>query len=73
MDNDEIRAVEQAMGAIRLIRDTHRSSETGQKLSQEILEALRGDRKSLLRTNVAEAINASLLNKSVAAVPAQAA
>jgi hypothetical protein len=73
MDNDEIKAVEQAMGAIRLIRDKYASSEPGQRLAQEILQALRGDGKSLFRVNMAEAINASLLNKSVAAVPARAA
>ncbi len=73
MDNDEIKAIERAMGAIRLIRDKHASGEVGQRLAQEILQALRGDGKSLVRVNVAEAINASLLNKSVEMVALRAA
>lgn len=65
MTNEDIKAVEQAMGAIRLIRDQHASGETAQRLTQEILQALRGNGKSLFRVNMADAINATLMNKSV--------
>jgi hypothetical protein len=73
MTNEDIQAVEQAMGAIRLIRDQHASAEPGQRLSQEILQTLRGNGKSLFRVNMAEAINATLANKAVEPVARNAA
>lgn len=73
MNNEDIKAVEQAMGAIRLIRDQHASGEHAQRLSQEILQALRGNGKSLFRVNMADAIKASLLNKSLELVTLRAA
>lgn len=73
MTNEEILAVEQAMGAIRLIRDKHASHETGLQLAQEILKALRGNGKSHFRVNMAGAMDAYLQNKSVELVPLRAA
>jgi hypothetical protein len=60
----EIQKIENAMGAIRLIRNHHASSEPGQKLMQEVLTMLRaGD--SLVCQNIAEAINAANRMKRV--------
>jgi hypothetical protein len=73
MTNEDIKAVEQAMGAIRLIREQYASGEPGQRLAQEILRALRGNGKSLFRVNMADAINGYLSNKSVELVTLRAA
>jgi hypothetical protein len=73
MTNEDIRAVEQALGAIRLIRDWHASSKPGHDVALEILKALRGDGKSLFRVNMADAINATIENKAVEPVTRRAA
>lgn len=73
MTNEDIRAVEQAMGAIKLVRDHYASSKPGHDVALEILKALRGNGKSLFRVNTADAIEAALGNKSVEPVALRAA
>jgi hypothetical protein len=73
MTNEDIKAVEQAMGALRLIADRYASSEDGQKRFQDVLSILRGGGSNLFRTNMADALSAYLSNKNVEPVGRRAA
>jgi hypothetical protein len=73
MTNEDIRAVEQAMGAIRLIADHYASSVEGQKRFQDILSILRGNGSNLFRVNMADAMSAYHSNKNVEPVARKAA
>ena len=68
MKRDDIEAVEQAMGAIALIRQHYASSSEGHQRSQDILSILRGSGSNLFRKNVADAIAAYLVNNEVRGV-----
>lgn len=65
MTREDIEAVVRAMGAIALIREHYASGEAAWKLTEEILWTLRGDKKSLFRVNMANAIGATLLNRPI--------
>jgi hypothetical protein len=73
MTNEDIQAVERAMGAISLIRSYHASSKSGHDVVLDIVKALRGNGENLFRMNVADAIDATLANKAVEAVARRAA
>jgi hypothetical protein len=73
MTNEDIKAVEQAMGALRLIADHYASGAEGQTRFQDTLSILRGNRSNLFRTNMADALSAYLSNKNVEPVARKAA
>ena len=69
MKTEDFEAVNNAIGAIKLIRGHYASGTEGQKRMQEVLTLLRGNRTSLWRVNMADAIEASYGNKELEIVP----
>jgi hypothetical protein len=69
MNDQDIQAVQRALGAIALIREYYASSTPGYQHAQETLKALRGDGKSFFRVNMADALAATLQNQAIKGVP----
>ena len=63
--NQDIEKIIQALHTILYFKNNYPSTTEGHRIIQETLKVLKGDGRSLLCTNVAIAIDASLSNKGV--------
>jgi hypothetical protein len=68
LDDQDLKAINQAMGAIQLIRSHYGSSVEGQRLMQDVLKILRGTGR-IVCINVADAINCANHMKGVQEAP----
>ena len=67
--NQDIEKIIQALHTILYFKNNYPSTTEGNRIMQETIKVLKGDGRSLLCTNVAIAIDASLRNKEVQASP----